>query len=204
MRRIAALALAGVVLLGIFAGGTTAHPGMNAAPDAPSDNQSVSVMTTATFSFVPNEITVTPGAHVHLVVTQAANVGHTFVLSSVVNFTIPSGDSPDQLYAFFNAHPPLVNLTIPATVGTQVSTNFTAPSEGTYEFVCIVPGHFQNGMFGFLDSTTTPASSSSSSGLPLTDIVLGAVAAAVLVAVVVVLLVRRHPRAPAPPAPGSG
>jgi uncharacterized cupredoxin-like copper-binding protein len=204
MRLIAPLVLTGVVLLGIFAGGTTAHPGMNAVPDATSDNENVSVMTTSTLSFVPNEITVTTGAHVHLVLTQEANFAHTFVLSSVVNFTIPSGDTPDQLYAFFNAHPPLVNLTLPATVGAQVSTNFTAPAEGTYEFVCIVPGHFQAGMFGFLDSTTTPASSSSSSGLPLTDIVLGVVAAAVLVAVVVVLLVRRHPRAPAPPASESG
>lgn len=205
MRRIAVMALAGVVLLGLFSGGGAPHPGLAAAAQSQATTtENVSVSTTATFSFVPNQITVVPGARVHLVVTQEADFAHTFVLSSVANFTIPSSDTPSQLNAFFSANPPLVNLSIPGTVGARVSTNFTAPAVGTYEFVCTISGHFQSGMFGFLDSTTSPGGGSSSGGVPVSTIVLGAVVGVVVVVVLVVLITRRRTRGTPPQAPGSG
>jgi plastocyanin len=204
MKRIAVLALAGLVLLELFTGGAAGHLGGAATAHPAVTAENVSVSTTSAFSFVPNQITVMPGARVHLVVTQEANFAHSFVLSSVVNFTIPNGDSPSQLYAFFNAHPPLVNLSIPGTIGAQVSTNFTAPPVGSYEFVCTIPTHFQSGMFGFLDSTTNPGGGSSSSGFPVSPLVLGAIGGAAVVVVVAVLIVRRRSRGTPPQVPRAG
>jgi plastocyanin len=203
MKRMAVSALAGLVLLGFLVGGAVAQPlsVASAHPGVVVDN--VSVSTTAAYAFQPNQITVTPGALVHLVVTQDANFAHSFVLSSVANFTIPSGDTDSQLAAFFNAHAPLVNLSVPGTVGTQVTTNFTAPALGTYEFVCIVSGHFQSGMFGFLYSGTRPPGGSSSSGFPLTPIVLGAIVGVGVVVVVGVVIVRRSSRRSPPKSPQS-
>jgi plastocyanin len=204
MKRVVVLALAGLVLLGLFSGRGVAQPSAAASshPDAVVDN--VSVSTTSSYSFQPNQITVTPGALVHLVVTQDANFAHSFVLSSVSNFTIPSSDTDSQLAAFFNAHPPIVNLSIPGTVGAQVTKDFTAPALGTYEFVCIVSGHFQSGMFGFLYSGTSPPGGSSSSGFSLSPIVLGAIVGlVVVVAVVGVLIARRGSRRSPPQEPES-
>ena len=204
MKRVFVLGLASLVLLGILTGGAAAHPPAAASAHPAASEENLSISTTSSFSFVPSQVTVTPGALVHLVVTQAANFAHSFVLSSVANFTIPSADTAAQLFAFFNAHPPIVNLTIPGTVGAQVVKDFSAPAVGTYEFVCLVSGHFQSGMFGFLVSTTNSGgSSSSSSGLPVSPLVLGAVAGVVAVVVVGVLVARRRSRRLPPQTPGA-
>lgn len=157
------------------------------------------VNVTTGFSFDPNQLTVSPGALVELVVVQEATVSHTFVLSSLANVTIPANDTPAELFAFFNAHPPLVNLSIPATLGARVYANFTAPAAGTYEFVCEIPGHFQSGMYGMLVSTNSSPSSGSPS--PFTTTVW------VVIAVVVVvvglgagLAIARRRRPPVKPA----
>jgi uncharacterized cupredoxin-like copper-binding protein len=203
MNRITAGGLAGLVLLGLLSGGAAAHPPVAASahPSVVVDN--ISVRTTSSFRFVPNQVTVTPGATVHLVVTQAANFAHSFVLSRVANFTIPGSDPAAQLSAFFNAHSPLVNLSIPGTVEAQGVQDFTAPAAGTYEFVYLVSGHFQGGMFGFLAPTTIPGgASSSSSGFPISPLVLGAVVGVVVV-VVAVLVARRRSRGTPPQTPGS-
>jgi len=196
-----------VVLLLMFSSGTglVAAAAPFTAPAYPSSTavENLSVETTAQFSFVPNRLTVTPGASVHLVVTQEATFPHTFVLSSLVNVTIPTTDDATQLDEFFTDHPPLVNLSLPGTPGVQAFANFTAPPVGTYEFVCAIPGHFQAGMYGFLDSTSQTASASASGGVPPALIVGGAVAGVVVVVAVVLLAVRRRSRRSPPPPPPS-
>ncbi len=197
-RRLLLLGVVLVVLTATLWGGSraayaTGSPGTLPAPSSVEDN--LSVQTTSSFSFVPNMLTVSPGAEVHLVVTQESIAAHTFVLSSVRNFTIPTSDSPSQLYAFFNAHPPLVNLSLPGTVGAQAFANFTAPAVGSWEFVCEIPGHFQAGMYGFLVSTTGSGSSPSAS--PFTPTVLVTLAGlVVVVAAVSVIALRRRSRRP--------
>ncbi|EQD52883.1 copper-containing oxidoreductase signal peptide protein [mine drainage metagenome] len=175
---------------------TTAVTAATAAPPV----EFLNVTTTSQFSFVPGTLTVTPGATVHLRVTQAASFAHTFVLSPVANYTIPTSTNSSALYAFFQAHPPLVNLSVAGTPGATNSTIFTAPPVGVYEFVCIIPGHFQAGMYGFLHSTNQPTTSSSGSS-PDYLLYVGIVVVIVVVLGLAVYAVRRRRTSGSGPAP---
>lgn len=190
---VALLALVAVIL----ASGTVAASGLSdrggSAHVAPA-TASVTVNITATgdLSFVPSSFTVLPGETVHLIVTQAADFEHTFTLSSLANFTIPSTDSPSELAAFFNAHAPLVNLSLGSTAGTQHTANFTAPATmGTYEFVCLI--HFPQ-MIGVMTDSSASPSTSGGGGLSVAEIVgIGAGVAVVVIAAVVLVVRRRRP-----------
>ena len=122
------LFLAGLALVCAVPGLTAAHvPTTSASPSA--GVETIKVMATGALSFQPDQLTVSPGDPVELIVTQAAAFEHTFTLSSVANFTIPSGDSSAQLAAFFNAHPPIVNLSLGSRPGAEFFANFTAPAD---------------------------------------------------------------------------
>jgi len=190
---------AGPVVLAVLLVATALLPALAAAMPRPSASQVLSVDATGALMFTPDALTVTPGQPVELEVTQLANFEHTFVLSSVPNVTIPTSDTPAQLDDFFNAHPPLVNLTLGQVPGTTFFANFTAPAAGTYEFVCQVPTHFQSGMHGVLTSGTGSGSSSSTGLSPTTLYAL--VGLGVVVVLVVVVLVLRRRGSPKPPAP---
>jgi plastocyanin len=180
-----------VVLLAVSSS-ATAIPLRAASPattSASASSVTIDVTATSDISFVPNSFTVSPGESVTLVVTQGANFAHTFTLSSVVNFTIPSSDTTAQLDQFLAAHPPLVNLSL----GTSAGAQFTAPAaQGTYEFVCLV--HFPAMTGVMTDSSSTPSSGGST--VSTTEIVvIGAVVAVVAIAAVVLAL-RRGRRPP--------
>ena len=113
----------------------------------------LNVTTSDTLTFgiaAPSEVT--PGDTVHLVVTNLGSDPHTFTLSSVQGYVFASTASTSDLQSYFALNPPLVNLSIPGSVGAVVTTNFTAPAYGEYEYVCLEPGHFASGMSGILGS----------------------------------------------------
>jgi plastocyanin len=154
----------------------------------------VNITATESLSFSPNSFTVAPGQVVHLVVTQGADFAHTFTLSSVVNATIPSSDTPSQVAAFFNAHPPIANLSLGSTAGAQVPFTFTAPTTlGAYEFVCLI--HFPSMIGTMTVSTASPPGSGGTSPSPLEYVALGLVAAVVVIGAVV-LAARRRRKSP--------
>ena len=140
------LTFAGAVRL---TAGALAIPSVVHHPDA---TDTVMITVGDFFSFSPNTFTVNPGDTVHLTVVQTGSTAHTFTLSSVANYTLTASNTTLQLEAFFAAHKPLVNLTIPGTAGAQVPATFTAPSKGSYQFVCLQAGHFQAGMEGAMGS----------------------------------------------------
>lgn len=200
--------LVGLLLAGFLVGGGLASPlvpwtaaappsGAVASRSAPVDF--LNLTATGALSFVPAQLGVTAGASVHLKILQAADFDHTFTLSPVANYTIPTSDTTAQLNAFFAAHPPLVNLSLGSVALSYHYANFTAPPVGTYEFVCLIPGHFQAGMHGVLVSSAPGAPPSTSSGTPSAGTVLGIgliLVVVVLLAVVFVLISRRRGRAP--------
>lgn len=199
--RIAAILLAVTLLAGAGASLAPAR----AAPAAASATVFLNLSATSLPDFVPSTLQVTPGAPVVLKITQEANFAHTFTLSSVANYTIPASDTNDQLTAFFTLHQPLINLSLGSVPGSVTYANFTAPPVGTYEFVCLSPGHFQLGMHGTLVSGTSGGGGSSSSISPLV-LALIAVLVVVVVAIAVVLMVRRRKSPPAatPPPAAKG
>ena len=165
-------------------------------------NDFVNVSATTMFAFVPGTFSVGAGDQVHLVVTQLANFLHTFVLSSVANFSLPSGATAATVNAFFNQHTPIVNLSLGSTVGAKYFANFTAPALGTYEYVCIVSGHFQAGMLGTMTVTASGSGTSSgSSSLPILWIGVAVVVIAAVAGLVYGLSRRRRPSPP--PGPGT-
>jgi plastocyanin len=131
----------------------------------------VNLSATSSLSFVPDSFTVLPGAAVHLIVTQLADFDHTVTLSPAVNVTIPSSDSPAQLTAFFQAHPPIVNLSLGPTVGQRYFANFTAPMTlGTYEYVCLIHFPTMTGIMTVASAVPSPATSSSPTTLEIVGI----------------------------------
>ncbi|HYK93509.1 MAG TPA: cupredoxin domain-containing protein [Thermoplasmata archaeon] len=155
---------------------------------------------TEAVSFTPSELDVTPGASVHLRILQGADFNHSFILSSVANFTLPTTDSQSQLLAYFSSNPPLVaNLSLGSTPGTYHWANFTAPPAGSYEFLCLMPTHFQSGMHGTLVSSSGGSTSSNSGIDPvLLYALIGVIVLVVVVAVAVIVIRRRKPQRPSP------
>jgi hypothetical protein len=106
--------------------------------------------------------------------------------------------------------------------GDQAHASFTSPGPGWYEFVCLEPGHFQEGMYGYiafgmaLPTNLTPASVNTGPGIAV-FIISGTIVALVLVAIVLGFVVGQrkgskfempperlgYPEPPAPPPPPS-
>lgn len=170
-----------VVLLLLVAGGMIGLPPTEVrAEPLQVPLEFVNISATSDLSFVPDSFAVAPGAMVRLAVTQLADFDHTFTLSPVANLTISPSSTPAQLAAFFEAHPPIVNLNLGSTPGERYFANFTAPSTlGAYEFVCTI--HFPS-MTGVMTVASTPSSSGGgSSPNNLEVIVIGAVVALVVI-----------------------
>jgi plastocyanin len=187
-----ALLLVAVIVGGLSVAATARSDGVRAAAVEPAV-EDISISATSGLRFAPSSFSVTPGATVHLTVTQDASFNHTFTLSSVRNATIPSGDSMSQLYDYFHNNSPIVNITLGTTAGKVFTRTFTAPAVGKYEFICIV--HFSDGMIGTMTSTTSPGSPTTFYLSPLDIAFVGVAVVAAIVAVVVVLVYRRKPPA---------
>lgn len=187
-----AVLLAGLALTGAGAGSPTfAYPAAN----HPHASVAVTIMVGSVFSFTPNTIQANPGDTVTLtfVLGSDANSPHTFTLSSVANYSFPSSETSTQFSQFFAAHAPLVNLDA-AGAGSTNSTTFTAPAKGYYEFICLQPGHFSVGMFGYLGSGVTPPNSAPPSTGPGAGVFIigGTIAALVITAIVLAFVIGRR------------
>lgn len=185
-----------LLLASLLALGSGALGSAHAAATPSSSPTVVMLQTTTSFSYEPSTFTVAPGASVEVVVTQMTSVGHTFTVVDAVNATIPSSDTTAEMLAYVQLHGTIANQSIPATLGSQTTINFTAPSvQGTYEFLCEI--HFPVMVGQMLVSSSASPSGSSSSGLSTTEwIAIGAGVAVVVVAGVVVVVRRRRPPAP--------
>jgi plastocyanin len=156
-----ALGLVFLLLLWTWVGGAAvaaSHPPTtHALTTSASTVDWVNVTVTDALSFTltsaplsANEIT--PGDTVHVTFTELGTTVHTFTLSSTPDYQFPTSDSTQDLLNYFVTNHPLVNLTVDGTQGDVVTANFTAPTFGEYEYVCLEPGHFTGGMWGILGS----------------------------------------------------
>lgn len=153
-----ALPLVAPVAHAARAGRELGMPHVSAAPASPA-HINVTINTTNTPAFVPNAIHATAGENLTLDLVNSGIYNHTFTLSPNGTETFPRNWSPAQLSAYFTAHHPLVNVSMPASSSTSVNITVNASmAGGSFEFVSLIPYQFQAGLFGFLN-VTPPVSS---------------------------------------------
>lgn len=115
-------------------------------------SSTIDVTGTSSLTFDPNTfemIATNSSITVHF--TDGSDEAHTFSILKREGVVIPNPQSVSsgQLLGLFNSYGSLVNLTVSSS-GTTSTANFTSPSTGWYEFMCLEPGHFQSGMYGFI------------------------------------------------------
>ena len=111
--------------------------------------------TTDQYQFVPAVLAAAPPHYpvtLSVLVTNTGALGHTFTVSPLSNFTL----SPANFTQTFASHPPLVSAAINSGAGSTAFANFTVRAPGVYQYICTIPGHFANGMTGFLYVGVTP------------------------------------------------
>lgn len=199
---------------GGYAAATGAHTDQGASANG-SEAITVTVGTALAFTLSTDEVT--PGDLVTVTIVQTQTTEHTFTLLNATNFqfnwTPTSSDSSSHILGFLAAHPPLVNVTIATTPGTQTAT-FVAPPFGLYEYLCLASGHFAGGMWGILGSGEHGSSGGTANTGPGAGvfIISGTIAGLVVLALVLGFVIGRRKGAvhempperlgyPEPPAP---
>ena len=206
----AALLLSAVIV--VAAGGAHSPPRHNrhggALVLAVNGSAPVEVAADAAMEFAPADLEVASGGDATLVLLDLAGVPVDWALCSSEGVVLPRNLTPSSLTATCAA-----SVVVSANATETVSASFAAPSAaGWWEFVSLVSGEFQEGMYGFLsvagplpsNLTVTPApvSTGQSGGAPI-----GWLLAFVLLLVVLFLaaraLVRRRRRKGKPPVRSS-
>ena len=181
----------GLVLAAVFAVGT----GRVAVAKPVVTNTGTTIVETAAPGFAFDTRTfenVSLGTTITVTFFDAdASSPHTFTIVNDSGVQIPTADSSAQLGALVHTHGTLVNTTAVTTAENGYNnTTFVSPSTpGWYEFVCIEPGHFQLGMYGFIAfGEALPANLTFGSGSPgpglAVFIIIGTIVALTVLAIV--------------------
>ncbi len=185
-------ALSLVAVLVASGAGMAAAEASAVHPAQASSSLTVTVGTALSFTLSTDEVT--PGDTVTVTITQTSDVAHTFTLLNAPDFQFNSTDSGSHIMAFLAAHPPLVNVSIPGTPGTLPPVQFVAPAFGLYQYLCLIPGHFQAGMWGILGSGepgTGGAAPNTGPGAAV-FIIAGTIASLVVIAIVLGFVIGRR------------
>ncbi len=140
--------LTGLLITAVVTTGLLALPARGAVLNV-GNADSFSVSAVDGLRFSPDIINNVPSAtNVTAIFTNAdtSGSGHTFTVSSQLNHTIPQST---DLATYFQQYPPLVSIW---ENGTGLTTNGTIQFAGVgwFEFVCLEPGHFASGMYGYI------------------------------------------------------
>lgn len=143
------------------AGGARAVPFLSVAPEVGyahtvASSETVYLNLTDAPAFVPRAISAAPGSTVAVHLNNTGHLAHSFTLSNQSGVRLNRSWSPAALNASFVAHPPIVNVSVPA--GGAAWANFSIPATDgfdSFEFVSQVPYQFQSGMWGFLNITSS-------------------------------------------------
>jgi uncharacterized cupredoxin-like copper-binding protein len=195
--RALAIVLALALTVAMFAGLGGVRP-VSAQPVDEAGATTVDVTATTTFSYTPNTFEqVATNTTITVSLTDAGSIAHTFTIIGREGYVIPSTISGTAFDNLVYGHTPaaLFNLNI-SSVGTQTGT-FPAPGPGWYEIVCTEPGHFQEGMYGFIAfGMNLPSNLTVSSGVPgpgaALFIIIGTIVSLVVIALVLGFVVGRR------------
>lgn len=101
------------------------------------------------YEFTPDTWTVSAGEQVTITITNEGTLKHEWVLMQEgVNITSETDlpESEEELMADF------VNVEEEVEPGETKTLTFEAPTAGTYQVICAIPGHFNAGLKGTLTS----------------------------------------------------
>jgi uncharacterized cupredoxin-like copper-binding protein len=188
--------VAAILLLGLWGYGETRAQTDSNVVDAAGSN-TVAVTAVSGFRFTPNGFNdVATGTTVSVSFTDADDQPHTFSILNRSGVQIPNGFSSGQLDTWFSTYGHLVSIQ-QNTTATAPTVTFTSPGVGWYEFVCLEPGHFQEGMYGFiafgepLPSNLTVTSGSTGAGAAV-FIIVGTIVSLTVIAIVLGFVVGRR------------
>jgi len=155
------------------------------------------------YLFIPNVLAANVShfpVNLNVLVTNLGSFSHTFTMVPQANVTVTVGNYS----SYFDAHAPLVSVNVPANPGGTVWANFTIPAPGVYMYICLIQGHFANGMYGSLYAgvPVPPPPAAPSTAIVMSWILIGSGALLGIGIAVAALssLVGRFP----PKAPGHG
>ncbi len=200
-RSAAAIVFALVLVGGISLAWFATAPARAASSVESDPTGSFSVTAVSGFSFTPNSFQQLPlNATITVTFTDDDTIDHTFVIIGKQGWVIPSSYNSDQIDSLAYGTTP-VALNAPgmnATSDSQLVATFTSPATaGWYEFVCTEPGHFQNGMYGFiafgmnLPGNLTVSTASTDPGAPV-FIIVGVIVALTVIAIILGFVVGRR------------
>jgi hypothetical protein len=148
--------LAAAIVVGLVtAGGLVVATGRVVVADPVVDNAGSSLYETATapYSFINRSYeNVSLNTTISVSFFDADSYSpHTFTIIGARDYEIPNpaGQSNGNLTALIHANGTLVNVTS-TPLNTTFATIAPVTQAGWYEFVCLEPGHFQAGMYGFI------------------------------------------------------
>jgi len=102
-------------------------------------------VTLTDFAYTPNGLEAAPGAEVNVTLDNQGALEHNFIVMNK-DITVTEWADSDQTNVYFE------QLALPT--GEETVATFIAPMEpGTYQFLCSVPAHLQQGMQGTLTVT---------------------------------------------------
>ncbi|MGA7861137.1 MAG: hypothetical protein WCB19_04705 [Thermoplasmata archaeon] len=149
----------------------------------------------APLAYSPDDISnVVAGTAVTIQITNLGTVPHTFTVSSLVNYTLPSAGNTNLTGTFLVTHPPYYTVSISDVQGSVTVASFIAPTvDGSYQFFCLESGHFASGMQGFLGVgiTVGPPPAPPGLGLPV-FIIAGTIVGLVILAIVLGFVVGKR------------
>ncbi len=150
---------------------------------------------TSGLTWDPDVVSIPTQAPVVFVVGVIGYTPHNFTLDSISNDTTLSPNwTPQQVDSYFVKYPPLARIVPEISAGSPQSTPpVQLPTHAVLTFICEVPGHFQQGMFGHVYiGVPAPSSPASTFGLNKLQLdALGISTAGVLI-VAVIFVARSH------------
>jgi plastocyanin len=198
--RRATLALIIAVLL---VGGTAASlvatgPARAAASVTVASTGALEVTADPSYTFTPNAFSQLPlNATITVTFTDADTIGHTFSILKRQGVVIPASTSSGDLTQLFTTYGAIFTSSLNGS-GDQFKGTFTSPAAaGWYEFVCQEPGHFQNGMYGFLafgmnlPGNLTVSAANTDPGAPV-FIIVGTIVSLTVIALVLGFVIGRR------------
>lgn len=153
----------------------------------------LNVTAAAPYQFISNSYEQLPtNATITVAFTDADTLAHTFSILDREGWVIPTSADLSTLVSTYGL---LVGINASGP-GTYPG-HFTSPGPGWYEFVCLEPGHFGSGMYGFiafgmnLPGNLTVSAASTGPGAAV-FIIVGTIAALVVLALVLGFVVGRR------------